>query len=366
MPRVTVIIPAYNAAATVGETLASVSRQTWADLEIIAVDDGSQDATAEIIEAQARQDPRIRLIRQPNAGVAAARNRGLAVATGEYAAWLDADDLWAPQKVERQLAAFAQAPTPLSFVYTGYRMVDEQGRILRNHRTLSDISGDTLCRQIATNYFTNVSSLMAPTELARRCGGHDPQLRAQGIEGAEDLRLQLQLAALGPVGFCPEALVAYRMHSANMSRALARAARSNLKVLELTAEQAPDIPDWVFALARARTVGFGLQMLAEGQIREGLTFIGTRLAADPVATLMTLASIARWVGREELGFRPPDPERGRRFEDADPASVPWEGHMLLGRRARARLDRLDAERAARRRPAPASAAVDDVTMAAGG
>jgi GT2 family glycosyltransferase len=348
-PRVTVIIPAYNAEATASKTLVSAIGQTWRDLEIIVVDDGSQDATPNIVEAHARRDSRISLIRQANAGVAAARNAALAAATGQYAAWLDADDLWAPKKIEEQLSVFASAAVPLSFVYTGYRLIDENGYIRRNTRTLADVSGDTLCRQIATTYFTNVSSLMAPIELARHCGGHDPRLRAWGMEGAEDLRLQLQLASLGPNGCCRQALVGYRMHSANMSRALTRAARSNLKALELAAEQNPAVPAWVFALGRARTVGFGLQMLAAGSIVDGLGFIGARLAQDPADTLRTLAIAARWVGRATLGWRPRDPEVGRRFEEADPATAPWEGHMLLRSCDQQRLERADAERVAQQR-----------------
>ncbi|MGD9614508.1 MAG: glycosyltransferase family 2 protein [Alphaproteobacteria bacterium] len=347
-PRVTVIIPAYNAEATIGETLASAAGQTWRDLEIIVVDDGSQDTTPDIIETHARRDSRIRLIRQANAGVAVARNTALAAATGRYAAWLDADDLWARQKIEKQLFVFASAAAPLSFVYTGYRLIDKNGYIRRNPRTLADLSGDTLCRQIATTYFTNISSLMVPVGLARHCGGHDPRLRAWGIEGAEDPRLQLRLAALGPNGCCRQALVGYRMHSANMSRAVARVARSNLKVLELAAGQEPTVPDWVFALGRARTVGFGLQMLAAGSVVGGLRFIEFRLAQDPVKTMRMPAMAAHWVGRAMLGRRPRDPEIGRRFDGADPATVPWEGHMLLPARDRQRLERADAERVVRR------------------
>ena len=95
-PSVSVIIPAYNAADTLAETLASVVAQTWPNVEVLVVDDGSTDATADIVEMIAEQHHQVRLIRQTNAGVAAARNAGLREARGDLVAPLDADDLWHP------------------------------------------------------------------------------------------------------------------------------------------------------------------------------------------------------------------------------------------------------------------------------
>ena len=102
-PLVSVLVPAYNAAKTIGETLASACSQTHARLEIIVVDDGSVDETARLVLQAASEDPRIRLVKQANAGVATARNTALAHATGEFVAPLDADDVWRPTKIERQL-----------------------------------------------------------------------------------------------------------------------------------------------------------------------------------------------------------------------------------------------------------------------
>src|SRR5689334_7548849 len=118
MPMVSAVVPAYNAEATLRETLESVRSQTHERLEIIVVDDGSTDGTVAIVEAQQQIDPRIRLIRQKNAGVATARNAGAAAAKGAYLAPVDADDLWHPTKIERQLAAFAHAGPEVGLVYT--------------------------------------------------------------------------------------------------------------------------------------------------------------------------------------------------------------------------------------------------------
>ena len=343
MPLVSVIIPAFNAEETLAETLSSVSAQTHRQIEILVVDDGSDDRTAEVAEAASRTEPRLEVIRQVNAGVAAARNAGLAKARGDYVAWLDADDLWHPAKIEKQLAVFAAAATPLAFVYTGYRLIDRYGVIIRNPRTLADVSGATICRQIATTYFTNVSSMMAPRSLVQALDGHDRRLRDWGIEGAEDLLLQLRLALRAPAGCAREALVGYRMHGANMSRSIARAARSNEKALELIAEAAPEIPGWVFSQGRARMIGFALQAALAGDARNGLALLSRLAGGQPIEVAAMLFRIAGWSLGEAMGLRPADPALGRRFLIAEPATAPWEGHMLLTGSQRRQLDHLDRE-----------------------
>jgi UDP-glucose 4-epimerase len=345
VPDVSVIIPAWNAEATLAETVGAQQRRPTRAIEIIIVDDGSTDRTGEIAEGLCAADQRISLVRQANGGVAAARNAGLARARGEWAAWLDADDLWHPDKIARQLAAARAAPKPPAFVYSGYRVIDEAGTVKPLPRTLVDLSGETLCRQIASTYFTNVSSLMAPVALARDCGGHDPLLRAEGLEGAEDLLLQLRLAMRGPALCVPEALVGYRMHGANMSRAISRAARSNLRVLELVAAEAPEVPPWVFRLGRARTSGFALQMMAAGSPAAGTTFLAGLARRDASLTLRMLTRAAGWVGASAMGRRPSDPGLGRPFVLADPRTVPFEGPMLLSPAELRRLEAADRERA---------------------
>ncbi len=110
MPRVSVIIPAHDSAAHLPETLVSVEAQTFTDWEVVAVDDGSRDATSEILTAAG---PRVRALRNESArGPAAARNRALAAATGELAVFLDADDLLEPRYLERQIACLERAAAP--------------------------------------------------------------------------------------------------------------------------------------------------------------------------------------------------------------------------------------------------------------
>jgi teichuronic acid biosynthesis glycosyltransferase TuaG len=119
MAAVSVVMPAYNAEATLESSIRSVQAQTREDWELIVVDDGSADRTVELAQAAAAADPRIRVIRQRNRGVAAARNVGIDAARGRYLAFLDADDTWLPGKLSRQLAFMSWHDSALSA--TAYR-----------------------------------------------------------------------------------------------------------------------------------------------------------------------------------------------------------------------------------------------------
>lgn len=125
-PLVSVITAAYNAEAFIAETIASVQAQSLADWEMVVADDASSDRTAEIVAAIAAADPRVRLIRlEENGGVARARNAALAAARGRFIAFLDSDDLWLPQKLERQIAFMRGRDAAVS--YTAFRRIDENG-----------------------------------------------------------------------------------------------------------------------------------------------------------------------------------------------------------------------------------------------
>ena len=126
---ISIIVPVYNAAKYIRETIACVEAQTYRAWELLLVEDGSGDGTPEVIERciRDRGDSRIRLIRQPsNMGAARARNRGLEEARGRYIAYLDADDLWVPEQLEKELRFLREKEA--AFVFTGYEFADEQGR----------------------------------------------------------------------------------------------------------------------------------------------------------------------------------------------------------------------------------------------
>ncbi|MDO4196373.1 MAG: SDR family NAD(P)-dependent oxidoreductase, partial [Prevotellaceae bacterium] len=132
LPSVSIITPTYNCGPFIEETIRSVQAQTFQDWEMIIVDDGSKDDTEQIVMALAKKDERIRYIRNPkNCGAAVTRNRALSEARGEWIAFLDSDDLWLPQKLERQLAFMKD--NDYAFTYHNYTVVNEQGEPLGIH-----------------------------------------------------------------------------------------------------------------------------------------------------------------------------------------------------------------------------------------
>lgn len=139
---VSIIVPVYNVEKFIRETLDCVRKQTYPHWELLLVEDGSQDKSIEVIEAYVKEtgDERIRMIQQPsNMGAARARNRGLQEARGRYIAYLDADDIWMPRKLELELAFMEEKKA--AFAYTGYEFADElgvgTGKIVRVPATLT-------------------------------------------------------------------------------------------------------------------------------------------------------------------------------------------------------------------------------------
>jgi glycosyltransferase involved in cell wall biosynthesis len=239
---VSVVIPAFNAASTIGATLRSASVQSHRALEIIVVDDGSSDATADLVEAHARKDSRIRLVGQENRGLAAARNSGIAASEAAFVATLDADDLWHPEKIERQMAAMARAGAPCGLVYGLSAEIDESHRVVSDLRAASgrQKEGFVLPDLLLGNFIANGSSPLMRREAIEAAGGYDPRLRAQGVEGCEDCKLYLAIADAYEFAAVPMTLTGYRLGLASMSRNVGRMIRSHHVVTEPYKGRYPD------------------------------------------------------------------------------------------------------------------------------
>lgn len=237
---VTVIVPAYNAAATIDETLRSVRAQSWRDLEILVVDDGSRDATPEIVRRHAEADPRLRLIRQANAGVAAARNRAIEEARGAFIAPVDADDLWHPQKIERQVQAIEASGPGAGLAYTWFTLIDQAGYIISTAHQAA-VEGEafgTLCR--VGNFVGNGSSVLMRRLAVIEAGGYDPTLRARRAQGCEDYKIYLRIAERHGFALVRDHLTGYRTGHENMSSDLMQMLRSFDLVIEEVRERHPD------------------------------------------------------------------------------------------------------------------------------
>lgn len=226
---VSVVVPCFNAAVTLSRTLASARAQTHERLEIIVVDDGSTDGSAEVAKAHGRIDPRVTVLRQPNGGVAAARNAGISAARGRFVAPLDADDIWHPDKIARQLA-LAEDDT-VTLVYCWPLLVDSKGRLISD-RARSTLSGKVVPALLRTNFLGNGSTVLIRRDAALRVGGYDASLRSRGAEGCEDWLLGLRLAEIGEIRVVPDFLVGYLISTGNMSSN----GQSMLRSTELVAE----------------------------------------------------------------------------------------------------------------------------------
>jgi glycosyltransferase involved in cell wall biosynthesis len=211
-PVVTVIMPAYEAAAFVGEAIASVLAQTFPDWELLVVDDGSTDGTAGVVAAY--DDPRIRLLALEHSGLpAVARNRGLAASESRYVAFLDADDLWRPDKLARQVA-LADSRPDVGLVHTGFERLRDG--VLEPFPTPPGLTapGSQFERLALGNYVAN-STVLLRRDLLTRQGlfDEDPRLR-----GTEDFELWLRLSPHTTFAYVDELLAVYRLHPGNLGQ----------------------------------------------------------------------------------------------------------------------------------------------------
>lgn len=269
-PLVSVIIPAFNASNTLDATLRSVRDQTHRALEILVVDDGSIDDTAAIVDRHTREDGRVRLLAQSNGGVARARNRGIAEAAGDFVAPLDADDVWHPEKIARQVAAIIAAGADCGLAYNWYRRIDAEGRVVRVSAS-PDFSGRVLFRHLYWNFIANGSTPLVRTATAKAIG-FDPALRDAGVQGCEDYLFQLRVAHHQRFVCVPAFLTGYRVAQGAMSSATTTMIRSEIMAYSLFRAECED------AKARAlidRCIA-GLEIrLARNRLRRApLTAIG--------------------------------------------------------------------------------------------
>jgi len=250
---ISVVVPAYNAVRTLPATIASIGSQSVAPLEVIVVDDGSKDDTAELAGSLGA-----RVVVQANAGHAAARNTGIAVAEGRYVAFLDADDLWLPDKLERQLDEIGRNPG-IRALQTGAARIDDELQLLwiEPCTRSDDQLWDTL-------YFRNMpalmSTLMVERSLLEEVGGFDSSLVI-----LQDWDIAIRLALRGQLHSLPDVLSAYRYFGTSQSANVNIHVEPGLRVLE-KAFADPDLPADVRARRRRAYARF-YAMLCGGSIR---------------------------------------------------------------------------------------------------
>ncbi|MBD2500869.1 glycosyltransferase [Anabaena azotica] len=229
-PEISVVIPAYNCEKTIKETINSVLQQIFANFELIIINDGSQDATLDVISKI--PDTRLKVFSYENAGGNVSRNRGLNLAVGNYVSFLDADDIWTPDKLESQLAALQKTPDAhVAYSWTDY--IDEEGNFIVSGRRVS-VNGDVYEKLLVNNFLENGSNPLICREAIIELGGFDEALKA-----AQDWDMWLRLAAKYSFVAVPKVQILYRVSSKSLSANLTRQEKYCLQVLENLSQLRP-------------------------------------------------------------------------------------------------------------------------------
>lgn len=244
-PLVSVIIPACNAEVFIAKTLESVLSQTYQNIEILVVDDGSSDKTAEIVKSFAQKDTRINLLQQSNAGVAAARNLAIEKSKGEYIAAIDADDIWYPQNLQKQIECLSQSQPSVGVVYSWSVDINEAG-LLTGGFYNSTIEGEVYKALVYKYFIGNASSSLIRRICFEKVGGYNCQMKAENAQGCEDWELHLRIAEHYQFKVVPEFLVGYRQIATSMSCNFAAMAKSHSLIMTGVRQQHPEIPSSIY------------------------------------------------------------------------------------------------------------------------
>lgn len=279
-PSISVVIPAYNREHTVLTALRSVLWQSLPPTEVIVVDDGSSDGTAAAVESLGA--PTVRLIRQANGGISAARNTGILAAQGDWVAFQDSDDEWLPTKLERQFAAHAADPNAPDSFYCGMVIagaLDESGGSARRRiayhpdPSVTGVSGNILPTLLRTN------PISTQTLVARRETLHAAGLFDTAMKSLVDWDIAIRLGRLGPIGFVDEPLVIQRFTPNSITRDMAKRIEGWIYLLGKYADLFAEDPE--AHLAHLFRIAGGLRRL--GQHDRAAEYLARARALAPLS-----------------------------------------------------------------------------------
>lgn len=331
---ITVAIPAYNAEQFLEAAVQSALNQTWKNLEVIVVDDGSTDSTFDIAKRMAALDDRVRVIQAENGGVGEARNRALHEARGEYFAPLDADDLWEPEKLSKQVSAMEAGGQETGMAYCLSNAVDVQGNFL-NRCPWWRVEGDVGEALLYRNFIGCASVPLFRTALLKAQGGYLTRKEQGGVQGCEDWDAALRVAAVSKTALVADFLVGYRQIPASMSTNYAGMARSYEIFLKRAREILPSTSEDVFRWSASNFYVYMLmKAYAEGHYAQVLSWLPRIVAADPLLLWVPMIYRVGVVSIAVVWFGVPwKPRKGRKRKERNRKSrAPWErkkGHWVL-------------------------------------
>ena len=232
MQTISVIIPAYNAERTILETITSVQQQTFSNFELIVINDGSTDRTLELLNTVT--DSRLKIFSYSNGGLPTARNRGISRATAEFIAFLDADDLWTPDKLELQLAALEQHPEAgVAYSWTSF-MEEKEGSLSFKPCEPVFFEGNVYANLLVGDFIYNGSNTLIRSQAIESTGEFDPTLKS-----CEDWDYWLRLAARWHFVVVPKHQILYRRSTGAMSSKVEVMKQACIIVMEKAYQAAP-------------------------------------------------------------------------------------------------------------------------------
>lgn len=339
-PLVSVIVPCWNSEDTLVETLESVAAQTYRNIEIVIIDDGSTDGSAALAAEFCARERRARLVRQENRGLGGARNRGISESNGPWIAPIDADDLWHPTKIEKEMRAVRAATQEPGLVYCFYRDMDAQSRVIGSGPQWV-FNGPALKRLAYENVLHTIISRAA----VEKVGGFDEFLQA-----SEDTLMNLRIARFFPVAAVPEYLIGYRIRPEAMWRSIDLVIDSWRSVVQRILTEGGEIPPYLLRWVEGHLHKVQAEeRLGRRHYVEALEHLAIAISHDPVRwggyvvyrLLRTTTRLIR--GRrttpERVPFSALDP---RAIVQSDPDEVVFLARMLRELQAK-RLRRLAAQ-----------------------
>lgn len=237
MPKVSVVIPIYNAEKFISETIESVMAQTCSDWEIIAVDDGSTDKTPEILRSyKKRLSKKMRVITQENSGLSITRNVAISAAKGGYVAFLDHDDLWVPEKLEKQVKLL-DSNKELGMVYSDSYMIDEKGDLKKDtfFGKIKPSRGNVFDKLFYVNFIPCLT-VITRKEMLKKVGQFDPRYKI-----SEDHDMFLRIAECYPVDFIEQPLAKYRLHGESASKNIEVQVAEDFRITEHWLKKKPSL-----------------------------------------------------------------------------------------------------------------------------
>jgi glycosyltransferase involved in cell wall biosynthesis len=269
-PLISVILPTYNRARLLHRAVDSVLSQTWRHLELIVVDDGSTDDTAQTLAALS--DPRLSVIRfDSNRGAPAARNAGIGAARGEFVAFLDSDDHWPPDRLERQAVALSAAPADTVLCVCSIHFL-VPGAVRDISWRDEYLGSDAAVARIAAGAGYPTSAWMTPRRALTDAGGFD-----ESLPRLQDFELSLRLAAMGGVLLMDDVLVTIELQSDSISASADRHARA----LDLVLQRHPDVFGRRSGARAYLQFRAGKYLAMEGRYREALGWFGRSIRSRP-------------------------------------------------------------------------------------